>query len=140
MVKDDKKIKILVCYHKKAKLFKDNVYVPIHGGRALAKENYQNGKIPSEEFQWMESNLAGDDTGDNISKLNSTINEMSVLYWAWKNYDKLGYPDYIGLYHYRRKLDIKESKLQDILSKYYFIRRKPDRICYGANLYEQWCN
>ena len=43
-----------------------------------------------------------DDDGENISERNPVYNELTVLYWAWKNYDKLGDPDYLGLMHYRR--------------------------------------
>jgi hypothetical protein len=38
------------------------------------------------------------------------VNELSVLYWAWKNYDKIGNPDYIGLYHYRRMFEYNTIK------------------------------
>ena len=43
-----------------------------------------------------------DDEGENISALNPTYNEMTVAYWAWKNYALLGDPEYVGLMHYRR--------------------------------------
>ncbi len=43
-----------------------------------------------------------DDQGENISALNPSYNEMTVAYWAWKNYALLGDPEYVGLMHYRR--------------------------------------
>lgn len=95
-------IKILVCYHKKDFLFKNNVLVPIHCGRAVATQKHKDGQISDDDYRWLISNMLGDDTGDNISDLNREVNEMTAIYWAWKNYDKLGNPDYIGLCHYRR--------------------------------------
>ena len=89
------KIKILIAYHKKSKLFKDDILTPIHVGRAIANKN-------GPDYQWLLDNMIGDDTGDNISNKNASYNELTALYWAWKNYDKLGDPDYIGLMHYRR--------------------------------------
>jgi len=52
----------------------------------------------------MEKNMIGDDTGENISSMNDRFCEASTLYWAWKNYDKIGNPDYIGFMHYRRHI------------------------------------
>ena len=46
--------------------------------------------------------MVGDNTGDNISNLNRDFSELTAIYWAWQNYDKLGHPDVIGLCHYRR--------------------------------------
>ena len=62
--------------------------------------------MSEKDYQWMLDNMIGDDTGDNISELNRNFNELTAIYWAWKNYDKLGNPDYIGLAHYRRFLAI----------------------------------
>ena len=45
-----------------------------------------------------------DDTGDNISKYNAYFNDLTNIYWAYSNYEKLGNPEYIGFDHYRRIL------------------------------------
>ena len=124
------RVKILVCYHKKDKLFKNDILVPIHCGRALACEASKDGKMSEKDYQWMLDNMIGDDTGDNISELNRNFNELTAIYWAWKNYDKLGNPDYIGLAHYRRFLDIndcsnKEKTLKQILN----IEENLDKLC-----------
>ncbi|WP_249619358.1 DUF4422 domain-containing protein, partial [Campylobacter jejuni] len=95
-------IKILVGYHKPAELLKDDILTPIHLGRALATEASKDGNISKDDYKWMCENMIGDDTGDNISYLNRYLNELTGIYWAWKNYDKLGNPDYIGYVHYRR--------------------------------------
>lgn len=89
------KIKILVAYHKKDQLYKNDVLVPVHCGRALMAPD-------DPDRAWFMENFLGDDTGDNISALNKDFCELTAVYWAWKNYDKLDDPDYIGLAHYRR--------------------------------------
>lgn len=78
---------------------------------------------------------------NNLSCLNRDINEWSVIYWAWKNYEALGNPDYIGLMHYRRLFDFRgkaktgwctyadalglnEKCLNEILDRYDFVYRK----------------
>ncbi len=96
-------LKILVCYHKPAKLISDEIHQPIHVGRALAASQATQGAgLALEDYQWLLDNMIGDDTGDNISSSNRHYNELTAIYWAWKNYDQLGDPDYIGLSHYRR--------------------------------------
>lgn len=57
-------------------------YKIIHAGRALSKD----------------LGYLGDDSGDNISYLNPYANEVTALYWIWKN----SYHTIIGLCHYRR--------------------------------------
>ena len=58
-------------------------YKIIHAGHATAKK----------EFGYL-----GDDTGNNISKLNRYLNEITALYWIWQNtHHKI-----IGFCHYRR--------------------------------------
>ena len=139
----DLNIKILVAYHKPYKLFKNKMFVPIHVGRDIAFEKSKDGLISKEDYAWLEKNTIGDNTGDNISNLNREYCELSAIYWAWKNYEELGNPDYIGLMHYRTFFNlskyIKENKsklstkkgwysreiLADILSKYDMIITKP---------------
>lgn len=77
-----KNIKIIVAAHKKYRMPKDAIYLPVHVG-AEGKESL--GYQP-------------DNTGENISEKNAFFSELTGLYWAWKNLDA----DYIGLAHYRR--------------------------------------
>lgn len=100
------KIKILICYHKKDVLLKDDILTPIHVGRALAKERMGE---DNPQYKWLCENMPGDDTGENISGKNPSYNELTSIYWAWKNYKALGNPDYIGLMHYRRHFIFRES-------------------------------
>lgn len=93
-------LKVIVAFDKSANdvrdiLFSDYdpnhcVYVPVMGGHAL-------GDIP-EQFRTMQ----GDDDGENLSTLNPYIHEISHLYWAWKNLDKIDNPTYIGLCRWNR--------------------------------------
>ncbi|MDD4839285.1 MAG: DUF4422 domain-containing protein [Clostridia bacterium] len=102
------KIKLLISYHKRSKILSDDILTPIHLGRVLAREKEEN----SDDFKWMYDNMIGDDTGENISAKNPSFNELTAIYWAWKNYDVLGAPDYIGFMHYRRHFVFREcSKL-----------------------------
>ncbi len=50
--------------------------------------------------------MLGDNTGDNISEKRESFNELTVMYWAWKNVDA----DYYGLCHYRRYLSFADNK------------------------------
>ncbi|MEI0479069.1 DUF4422 domain-containing protein [Brachyspira pulli] len=113
MSNDNPKVKILVSYHKPAKLLNDEVFIPIHAGRSFVTDISKDGSISKEGYQWMLDNMIGDDTGDNISNLNREFSELTSMYWAWKNYDKLGNPDYIGFMHYRRHLNFNLDKVYD---------------------------
>jgi len=93
-------VKILIAYHKNTHIFKSKVLTPIHVGRSISDEKIKNDL----------SEIIGDDTGDNISIENPHYCELTAMYWAWKNYEELGNPDYIGLAHYRRFL-----KFEDVL-------------------------
>ena len=96
-------IKILVGYHKPSFLLKGKTFVPIWAGKSCIGEISKENTFLSEyEIAWMKEHCQGDDTGENISNKNRTYCEATVLYWMWKNYDKLGNPDYIGFLQYRR--------------------------------------
>jgi len=94
-------VKLLVCCHKDS-LRGDDLRVTVKAGAALGIKDV------SCDFS--------DDFGDNISLKNPQYNELSVLYWAWKNYAVLGDPDCIGLMHYRRYFyfdpDMKDTVLR----------------------------
>ncbi|WP_429970331.1 DUF4422 domain-containing protein [Fructilactobacillus sp. Tb1] len=79
-------MKILVASHKDTAMPKDkDLYLPILVG---ANKNY-NGQVG---FQL-------DNQGDNISDKNPNYNELTAIYWAWKNLKDV---DVVGLVHYRR--------------------------------------
>lgn len=96
----EKNIKILVAYHKPDVLIQSDILQPIHVGRSLLKKKCDTKSI--ENLKILQEEMIGDDTGENISDKNDSYNEMTAIYWAWKNYGALGDPDYIGLMHYRR--------------------------------------
>ncbi len=72
------------------------IYTPIQCGREI------NPPLPG---------ILGDDTGDNISRLNVRYNEMTAIYWIARHLGEIGDPEYIGFDHYRRFLNWRESML-----------------------------
>ena len=123
------KVKLLVCYHKPSFLLKDSVMTPIHVGRTNAK--LRMGEA-DKNYQWLVNNMIGDDTGENISDKNDYYNEMTAVYWAWKNYEKLGNPDYIGLMHYRRHF-IFDENITDVIN----IKNVDERSYYSFLKYDE---
>lgn len=97
-----KTFKMFVVTHKKTphegKL--PDGYEIIHAGHALSTEDFGYG---------------GDDTGDNISDLNLYLNELTALYWFWKNTSE----EFVGLCHYRRFFSASDDKFayEKILSR-----------------------
>lgn len=103
-------IKIFITYKNRHEIIKSDILTPIQTGRAIAKEKFNE--------------MIGDDTGDNISKDNGKFSELSAVYWVWKNYDKIGNPDYVGFMHYRRQFIFDERlglPYVPWFSSYYFI-------------------
>lgn len=54
-----------------------------------------------------------DNIGDHISEKNPNYCEMTAFYWIWKNALDNS-EDYVGVYHYRRTLDISDDDLKRI--------------------------
>lgn len=77
-------IQIFVAAHKMYRMPDNNIYQPIFVGSAI------NGKAPQ--------NYQPDNVGQNISKKNPNYNELTAMYWAWKNC----HADVKGLVQYRR--------------------------------------
>lgn len=98
------KIKILVVAHK-ASSFTQTAppMLPIQVGAALHPE--------------LDLGFVKDNTGDNISEKNGAFNELTALYWGWKNIHDV---EYLGLNHYRRYfgMDINSSNVDQIMKGY----------------------
>jgi len=86
------KTEIYVATHKKYQMPTDNIYVPIHVGKA-------NNDL---DFGYI-----GDDTNNNISHKNSEYCELTALYWLWKN----SQADIVGLVHYRRYFALSNNQV-----------------------------
>ena len=83
-----KSVKIFISYHDNHKLIKSDIISPVQTGCANAPVLFDG--------------MLRDNDGENISDKNDRYNELSAQYWVWKNYDKIGNPDYVGFMHYRR--------------------------------------
>ena len=100
-----KRISVYVMAHKKFEVPENEIYKPLQVGSAL---HDKIGYIP-------------DDSGENISAKNPNYNELTGLYWMWKNDNE---SDVMGLCHYRRYfLDsdgvlMGAEQINDILSSY----------------------
>ena len=86
-------LKIFAMTHKEFEVPEDSLYQPLHVGRAVADKDF---------------GYPGDDTGENISRLNCYYSELTGHYWLWKNCKDL---DYIGTCHYRRYLINEQEKV-----------------------------
>jgi len=80
-------VKILVACHKPDVYPTDDLYLPVHVGKALSE---------------LDLGIQTDNEGVNISAKNPYYCELTAIYWAWKNLKNV---DMIGLCHYRRYFD-----------------------------------
>ncbi len=92
----DYSVKIIIAAHKKYRMPKDDMYLPLHVG-AEGKKDAQGNDL--------DLGYVKDNTGKNISELNPSFCELTGLYWVWNNLDD----DYIGLAHYRRHFSLKKK-------------------------------
>jgi len=98
-------IKLFSCYHKDYPIFENNIVSPIHVGKACSNNTLS---------------FIGDDINDNISNKNPYFCELTATYWIWKNIKA----DVVGLFHYRRYLNLLDDNTKDyylnncILDKY----------------------
>ena len=83
-------MKIYICCHKPCSVPVSNILQPIQVGKANSK---------------FDLNMVSDNTGDNISDKNKYFCELTATYWIWKNTKD----DIVGLYHYRRYLNLKSD-------------------------------
>lgn len=93
-------LKILVGCHRPCmcpKIVEDNpdVFIPIIAG------SFESELKPF----WPKIGMINDNMFDNISWTNPNYSEYTCLYWAKKNYDLIGNPEYIGFAQYHRYLD-----------------------------------
>ncbi len=102
--------KIILGYHLDDFAFCGEELLPLHLGRALGAEACCDGPVSTKARYWLLEHLQGDDTGENISAKNRDYNELTGTYWAWKNYARLGDPDYIGIFQYKRILMLHRVK------------------------------
>ena len=93
-----KKIEVLVSYHRPFVIMQSDVIVPIQSGKALSK---------------FKLDMIGDDTGNNISKLNNIYAECTAMYWLWNNSTAL----VKGLMQYRRYLNLNGQNSNDPISR-----------------------
>lgn len=94
----DPKICVYVVGHKQFNMpVDDPMYIPLVVGK-------QHGDIPE---GWL-----SDHTGENISDKNPRYNELTGLYWIWKNSDA----DIAGLCHYRRFFTTPVGKIRNMLT------------------------
>jgi len=103
-------IKILIATHTDFSFPSKPQFLPIQTGKKIAR---------------VKLNIQGDDEGDNISEKQPNYNEITALYWAWKNLKNI---EYIGLNHHRRYFCETNKFQHSILIKEEEYKKKNDFI------------
>jgi lipopolysaccharide biosynthesis glycosyltransferase len=104
--------KIYLAHHSPdTEIIANNIFIPIHSGKAVSDK---------------QPDMAGDDTGDNISDRNREYAELTVHYWAWKNNTR---DEHIGLMHYRRLFVFSDGHDREV-------NHERDRVV--VPFYESW--
>lgn len=94
----NEKMKIYVISHKEFCMPTNNpIYQPLLVGNIE--------RIPGKEYCF-------DHTGDHISEKNCIYNELTGMYWVWKNVQE----DVVGICHYRRYFVSPMGKVENLLS------------------------
>ncbi|MBQ7840586.1 MAG: DUF4422 domain-containing protein [Lachnospiraceae bacterium] len=94
--RENRKMKLFVISHKDFRMpVKDGIYTALAVG----------GDIP------MKVQHVSDNTGDNISAKNWKYNELTGMYWIWKNIED----DIVGICHYRRYCVTLLGKILNVL-------------------------
>ena len=104
MINISDQLKIIVIFHKKyptcpLMMQQPNVYVPVLAGKDDISKNVK---------LFIKNMHCDNESGDNISWMNPYFNEVTAMYWAWKNPSVLNNPKFIGVHHYRRFFDPKD--------------------------------
>lgn len=90
-------MRIYIVSHKMVRFPKlSNLYMPLQVGTAI------NGKLQGD---W-----SYDSEGDNISEKNGSFNELTGMYWIWKNSTE----DIVGFCHYRRFFVTFAGKIENL--------------------------
>ena len=105
-------VKILVTYPCKHKIIKNDFCEPIQIGKTFTNMDL--------------SDILSDDLGENISDLYPYYLEITAMYWAWKNFSKIGTAEYIGFMH---------SNKHFILNECFTNNETLDKNIYGLSRY-----
>lgn len=109
---------IYVVGHKAFQLPVENpFYVPLMVGQRSAEE--------SSELLW-------DCTGNNIAEKNQRYNELTGLYWIWKN----SKAPIVGICHYRRFFTTKYGKIRNILTGNYDCLLSEEQVIHELQMYD----